>query len=344
MKKWITHFMLIGIVVGALTLSGCGGTAQTAPEGRQPTVQTAPESSRPSAVQAEKEAAEDALPSGPYWRIEASDTKNFTYTIPDGRGGVIDMTVTLHFIAWKTGGEEMFGQYEGRALVTFDMDLSKAGTGGVTFMGGAMDDSISDNISFELIPAQQETVTAKDENIDLAPLAKFIGQADIMTDEYTISQQNWKALADGQVKLDVNGGFGDGAKNAQGFVLKAGETTVLISVSDFAAAYNLDAFQGTILKTETETDPYSWFRDKVLSRMEERLSSSEQSGSRQPPEADSGAAPDPNGLTVDSQGCEGMDTNGDGKLEIYFGEDGKVYADFDGDGKYEVAGEDGADH
>ena len=77
--------------------------------------------------------------------------------------------------------------------------------------------------------------------------------------------------------------------------------------------------------------------------MEERLSSSEQSGGQQPPEADSGDAADQNGLTVDSQGREGMDTNGDGKLEIYLGEDGKVYADFDGDGKYEIAGEDGVD-
>jgi hypothetical protein len=333
MKKWITRFMMIGIVIGALTLSGCGGA-----------VQKAPESSQPSAALAEKEAAEESLPSGPYWRIEVSDTKNFTYTIPNGNGGVIDMTATLHFIAWKAGGEEMFGQYEGRALVAFNMDLSKAGTGGITVMGGAMDDSISDNISFELIPAQQETVTTKGEDIDLAPLTKFIGQAEIIADEYTISQQDWKALADGQVKLDVNGSFGDGARNAQGFVLKAGEDTVLISVGDFAAAYNLDAFRGTISKTESGADPRSWFRDKVMSRMEERLSSSEQSGGQQPPEADSGDAANQNGLTVDPQGREGMDTNGDGKLEIYFGEDGKVYADFDGDGKYEIAGEDGVDH
>ena len=333
MGKWISRFMLTGIVIGALTLSGCGGTAQKAPE-----------SSQPSTAQAEKEAADETLSSGPYWLIETSDTKNFTYTIPNGNGGVIDMAATRYFIAWKTGGEDMFGQYEGRALVAFDMDLSKAGTGGVTVMGGAMDDSISDNISFELIPAQQEAVTAKGEDIELAPLAKFIGQAEIMTEEYTISQQNWRALADGQVKLDVNGSFGDGTKNAQGFVLKAGEATVLISVGDFAAAYNLGAFQGTISKAETETDPRSWFRDKVMSRMEERLYSSEQSSGQQPPEAASVDAADQNGLTVDSQGREGMDTNGDGKLEIYFGEDGKVYADFDGDGKYEVAGEDGVDH
>ncbi|MEA4912671.1 MAG: hypothetical protein VB092_08705 [Oscillospiraceae bacterium] len=333
MRKWITHSMLTGIVIGALTLSGCGSTAQKAPESVQP-----------SAAQEEKEAADEALSSGPYWRIEASDTKNFTYTIPNGNGGAIDMTATLHFIAWKAGGEEMFGQYEGRALVAFDMDLSKAGTGGVTVMGGAMDDSISDNISFELIPAQQEAVPAEGEDIELAPLAKFIGQAEIITDEYTISQQNWKALADGQIKLDVNGSFGDGAKNAQGFVLKAGEDTVLISVGDFAAAYNLDAFRGTISKTEAGEDPRSWFRDKVMSRMEERLSSSSQSGDQQPPEAGSGHADAQQGFTVDSEGREGIDTNGDGRLEMYFDEDGNVYSDFDGDGKYEAADTGGVDH
>lgn len=324
---------LIALTLCVAALTGCGGAPQKAPGNSQPSV-----------AQAEKEAAEESLPSGPYWRIEALDTKNFTYTIPNGNGGVIDMTATLHFIAWKVGGEEMFGQYEGRALVAFDMDLSKAGTGGVTVMGGAMDDSISDNISFELIPAQQKAVTAKDEDIDLAPLAKFIGQAEIITDEYTISQQNWKALADGQIKLDVNGSFGDGAKNAQGFVLKAGEDTVLISVGDFAAAYNLDAFRGTISKTETGEDPRSWFRDKVMSRMEERLSSSNQSGGQQPPEAEPGDAGGQEGFTVDSEGREGLDTNGDGRLEMYFDEDGNVYTDFDGDGKYEAADTGGVDH
>ena len=207
-----------------------------------------------------------------------------------------------------------------------------------------MDDSISDNISFELIPAQREAVSAKGEDIDLAPLVKFIGQAEIITGEYTISQQNWKALADGQVKLDVSGSFGDGAKNAQGFVLKAGEDTVLISVADFAAAYNLDAFRGTISKTESGADPRSWFRDKVMSRMEERLASTEQPGAQQLPETVPSDADAQEGLTVDSKGREGMDTNGDGRLDIYFGEDGNVWADFDGDGKYEIAGEDGVDY
>lgn len=78
--------------------------------------------------------------------------------------------------------------------------------------------------------------------------------------------------------------------------------------------------------------------------MEECLSSSNQSGDQQPPEAGPGDAGVQKGLTVDSEGRKGMDTNGDGWLDIYFGEDGNVWADFDGDGKYEVAGEEGVDH
>jgi hypothetical protein len=38
-----------------------------------------------------------------------------------------------------------------------------------------------------------------------------------------------------------------------------------------------------------------------------------------------------------------MDTNDEGRFEIYIGEDGKAWADFDGDGKYEIAGEEGVD-
>lgn len=332
MKKWITRFVLACAVIGALTLPGCSAAQKTL------------ESGQPDAAQAEKEAANETLASGPYWIIEVSDTKRFNYAIPNGNGGSIQMAATLHFIAWKQGGAEMFGKYEGRALVAFDMDLRKAGTGGVTFVGGAMEDSISDNITFELLPAQEEAVTAEGEDIDLAPLAKFVGQADIITDEYTISQQNWKALADGKVKLDTNSSFGDGARNSQGFVLKAGEDTVLISISDFAAAYNLDAFQGTISKSEMGTDPRSWFRDKVMSRMEERISSQNEPGGQQSPESGSGDEVPQGGLTVDAEGREGIDANGDGRLDIYIGEDGKTWADFDGDGKYEIVGEDGADH
>jgi hypothetical protein len=206
-----------------------------------------------------------------------------------------------------------------------------------------MDDSISDNISFELLPTQQEAVTANGEDIDLAPLVQTVGQADIMTDEYTITQQNWRALADGQVKLDVNGGFGDGERYPQGFDLKAGKDSVLVSVRDFAAAYDLEAFSGTIKKTDTPPDALSRFRDRMMSRMEERLSYSEQSAGKQAPESVYGGTPQ-SGWAVDSEGREGMDTNGDGRFEIYIGEDGKTWADFDGDGKYEIAGEDGVDH
>ena len=327
MKKWITHFLLIILAISVLTLSGCGGTTQKAPQNQQP-----------STAQEGKESADDALAAGPYWQIKVSDTKNFSYAVPDGNGGVINMTAALYFIAWKQGGEDMFGQYEGRALVGLNMDLSQAGTGGVSYSGGVLQDGISDKITFEILPLDQNAVKVEGEDVDLAPLANFVGQADIITDEYTISQQNWKALADGQVKLDINGSFGDGEKVPQGFTLKAGEDTVLISVGDFAAAYNLDAFSGTISKTNTETDPRSWFRDKVMSRMEERLSSSEQSGGQQLPDISAGDAAqyEQGGLTVDSHGHEGIDTNGDGKLEIYYGEDGEVWADFDGDGKYDI--------
>lgn len=318
MKKKITLLILTGLLVGALTLTGCGGAAKGAAGAEQP------------------EAA------GPYWLIEASDTKEFSYAVPDGSGGKIDMTATLYFTAWKEGGEEMFGLYQGRAMVALDMDLSPAGSGAVAYTGGVMDDSISDDISFELLPAQQETVTV-DGDVDLAPLVKQVGKADIMTEDYLITQQNWKALADGEVKLDVNKGFGDGTKYPQGFTLKAGEDSVLISVADLAAAYQLEAFSGTITKSDTPPDALSWFRDKVMTRMEERMSYADQSAGQSAPGSDSGNAGQ-NGLPVDSQGREGMDTNGDGKFEIYIGEDGKAWVDFDGDGKYEVAGEEGVDH
>lgn len=327
MKKLVSRCMLSSIVIILLILPGCGGAAQKTPRKEQP-----------NTVQAEKvaaEAEEETLSSGPNWLIEVSETKKFDYTIPNGNGGVIGMIATLHFIAWKVGGEEMFGQYEGRALVCFDMDLSRVGTGGFTVIGGAMDDSISDNISFELVPARQETIKAKGEDIDLAPLVNFMGQAEIITDEYTISQQNWKALADGQLKMDVNGSFGDGEKIAQGFMLKAGEDTVLISVGDFAAAYNLDDFRGTISKSETGTDPRDWFHDKVMSRMEERLSSMDQSSGQQPAEAGASDVADQTGFTVDSEGHEGIDTNGDGRLDMWFDQDGTVWSDFDNDGTYE---------
>lgn len=322
----IPHFVhrrvcagLIMFVLCVAGLTGCGDSAKKASGPEQPGT------------------------SGPYWLIEVSDTKTFSYAVPNGSGEAIDMTATLYFIAWKEGGEEMFGQYEGRALVALDMDFSQAGSGGVSFTGGAMDDSISDNITFEMLPAQEEAVTAVGEDIDLAPLVQTVGQADIMTEDYMITQQNWKALADGEVKLDVNGGFGDGERYPQGYDLKAGQDSVLVSVRDLAAAHNLEAFSGTIIKTDTPPDAISRFRDKMMTRMEERVSYSEQSAGQQTPGSDPGSTPQ-SGWTVDSEGREGMDTNGDGRFEIYIGEDGHAWADFDGDGKYDIVGEEGSDH
>lgn len=98
----------------------------------------------------------------------------------------------------------MFGRYEGRALVALDMGLSQAGTGGVSYSGGVLEDSISESITFEMLPLEQNAVKVEGEDIDLAPLADFVGQAEILADEHTISQQAWKTLADGQVKLDIS--------------------------------------------------------------------------------------------------------------------------------------------
>lgn len=361
MRKRITRFALAFTVIAILILSGCG-SSQKMPGSEKPDAAQSEsdkpgieqlDKDKPGVVKPGKDASDETLASGPYWTIEVSDTKNFTYAIPGGKDGSIDMTATLYFIAWKQGGTEMFGQYEGRALVAFDMDFGNVGDGRFSLVGGVMDDSISDNISFEMLPSRQEAVTAAGEDIDLAPLVKFIGQAEIITEEYTISQQDWKAMADGEVKLDAKGSLDNGTKYSEGFELKAGEDTVLISVGDLAAAYNLDAFRGTITKGEMDEDPRSWFRDKVMSRMEERLSSSEQFSDQQSAETDygdsdaqNGFAVDsdlPEGLTVDSEGREGIDTNGDGTLEVYVGEDGEVWTDFDGDGKYEIAGDEGAD-
>ncbi|NCC66627.1 MAG: hypothetical protein EOM14_00335 [Clostridia bacterium] len=251
--------LIIMLLCTSALLTGCGGAQKTAKSGQLD-------------AQSKKGGASASSDSGPYWLIMVSDTKNFYYSIPSGSGAVIDMTATLYFIAWKKGGEDMFGQYEGRALVALDMDLSNAGTGGVSFMGGVMEDSISDNITFEILPFSQNTAKVEGEDIDLAPLADFVGQAEIITDEHTISQQAWKALADGQVKLDVNSGFGDGEKVPQGFTLKAGKDTVLISVGDLATAYGLEAFSGTITSSGTQTDALPWFQDKIMTRMEDRLS------------------------------------------------------------------------
>lgn len=325
---------LIAFLLCASVLTGCGGTAQNAPQNHQS-----------STAQVEKESADDTLAAGPYWQIEVSDTKNFSYAIPGGNGGAIDMTATLYFIAWKQGGKDMFGRYEGRALVALDMGLSQAGTGGVSYSGGVLEDSISESITFEMLPLEQNAVKVEGEDIDLAPLADFVGQAEILADEHTISQQAWKTLADGQVKLDINGSFGDGEKVPQGFTLKAREDTVLISVGDLASAYGLEAFSGTMTSADTQTDTLAWFRDKVMTRMEERLSLSEQPAGQQISTAgveSSAGFESQNEFTVDSEGREGMDTNGDGRLEIYYGEDGEVWVDFDGNGEYEIAGSDGS--
>jgi len=327
MKKQSICLSSAVAVLSALFLTACGSEK----------AQNSPESSNPSsAIASVQQHTANNDKAQAYWLIESTDSKSFSYPIPGG--GNIEMTATLYFFALKSGGNEMFGQYDGRALVALDMDLSKAKSSGVSYYGGIMEDSISDNISFDLIPAVKTAVSSDGEDIDLAPLADFVGQAEIITDEYTISQQNWKALANGDVKIEVKGDFGDGKRIAQGFGLKAKADTIQITIADFSAAYGLGAFSGTIKKSDSPPDILSKFRDAVLSRMEERLSA-EQSA----PEASADTFSQ-GGMTVDSQGREGFDTNNDGTLDIYLDKDGEVLADFDGDGKYEVAGSEGVEN
>lgn len=129
-KELAVRFVLACVVVGVLILSGCGSSQKTWESGKPGAAQTESEKpdierldkDKPGDVKPGKDASDETLASGPYWTIEVSDTKNFTYAIPGGKDGSIDMTATLYFIAWKQCGTEMFGQYEGRALADFDGD------------------------------------------------------------------------------------------------------------------------------------------------------------------------------------------------------------------------------
>lgn len=282
--------------------------------------------------------ANSTMPSdsaGYNWLITTSDTKKTALNVPS-TGKSVDITVTLYFVAWKNGGGDMFGEYEGRALIAFDGDMSKLSSGSITFTGGFMDDNICENISFEMLPYNQDTIQANDsEDIDLAPLAKFVGQSDFITDEYLINQQTWQAMADGKVKLDVNSSFSDGEKYPQGFNLKADDRTVIISVPTFTQTYNLDYFKGNIIKTTDEIQPVELFRDTVMTRMEERLAMSESQG-EPAPDAPAEIQELPQGSFItDSQGREGFDMDGDGKLDMWFDDEGNVWSDFDKDGNFE---------
>lgn len=275
------------------------------------------------------------------WLITTSDTKKTSLNVPS-MGKSIDITISLYFVAWKNGGEDMFGEYEGRALIAFDGDMSKLSSGSLSYTGGFMDDNICDNISFEIIPFNQEEIKAVgSEDIELAPLAKFVGQSDFITDEYLINQQTWQALADGEVKLDINSSFSDGEKYPQGFNLKADDSTVIISVPTFTQTYNLDYFRGEIVKTTEEVNPVELFRDAVMTRMEERLAMGEQAQeqSAAPDVPDESQELPQGGFITDSEGREGFDADGDGQLDMWFDDEGNVWSDFDGDGNFEPAPE-----
>jgi hypothetical protein len=270
------------------------------------------------------------------WLITTSDTKKNALNVP-ATGKSIDINVTLYFVAWKNGGEDMFGEYEGRALIAFDGDMSKLSSESLSFTGGFMDDNICENISFEMMPYNQDAIQADgSEDIDLAPLAKFVGQSDFITEEYLINQQTWQAMADGKVKLDVNSSFSDGERYPQGFSLKADDSTVLVSVPTFTQTYNLDYFKGKIIKTTDEIKPVELFRDTVMTRMEERLAMSESQGEPTAPDALEEVQELPQGSFItDSQGREGFDIDGDGNLDMWFDDEGNVWSDFDKDGNFE---------
>ncbi|MDF2521141.1 MAG: hypothetical protein K0R84_1769 [Clostridia bacterium] len=316
---------IISLILVLLLLAGCGSQ---------------PELDTPKDLPDIEEKSTETNGSEQYsWLIQSSDSKKFTYNIPTV-DKPLDITITLNLVAWKHGGNDVYGDYEGRALITFDVDYSKLSDGDVSISGNAFTDSIGD-MSFEITPYDRDEYDkirkSGSEDLSLAPLRVFSGMSAFLADFNHAKFEAAQAIDrdTGKILYNVNEGVSDEEKIPIGINFLVDGEDVTIDIPTYNSTWKLDFFRGSITQNKDGVNPIDTFRDILISRMEQRQELSENAGSGTT-SSDSETGNEGSGsYMTDDQGREGFDTNGDGKLDMWMDENGDMRMDLDHDGVWD---------
>lgn len=309
------------------------------------------------------------------WIINVSDSKSSTYTIPVS-GKPFDYTVTLNLIAWKNGGDDIFGDYKGKWLITFDTDYSKLSDSDVKFAGGVLVDRLCNDMSFTISPYSSEEYRkikkALPHSVSVEPLVKYDGMTSFTAEETPVKREAWQAAdaKSGKALFNADFSFSDGELYPVGVNMLTRKDEVVVDIPTYSSVWKLGYFYGGIAENTDGKDPEALFNNILVSRTQKMQGGNtgsnpgeggnESGGGAGPYTTDSGGRmgfdTDDDGETdtwydedgnmqsdaiqggyiTDSEGHEGLDADGDGKLDMWVDEEGNTHFDVNKDGKLEV--------
>jgi hypothetical protein len=280
------------------------------------------------------------------WLIEVSDTKKGTYQIPSSNKS-FDYSATLHLIAWKNGGDDIFGNYTGRWLIHFDVDYAKLSDNAVQFAGNVMVDRLCNEMSFAILPYSADAYAnirkTMPGTVGVIPLVKMDGMSSFTANETPVKREEWKAIDINSGKLlhTEDTGFASGEKVPVGVNLLTAKDEVTIDIPTYSYVWKLSYFIGKIGKNAAGKDQNELFNSILAANAKKMQQKSSGKSSSAAPGmgkntgvndkdtgADAGNGGSGNGsYTTDSKGRKGFDTDGDGKADTWYDKDGNMQSD-----------------
>lgn len=339
-------FILLIIALLIINLVGCEVSLES---GIAPEETTEPEQSSgsPGSPDDKSGGQSDIKPEGLDWTINVDDTISGSYELPAG-GKALEYDITLGLVAWKSGGEEVYGRYEGEAYILFEFDESGLSDADYLYMGGGTFNRKCEKLEFEVEVYDQEklnqqTIPLPDDIVSVVPLRSFNAMASSKSLWSTILQmdQTVSNRKSSDTLSQIAGGSGESSSDAMGIDLFIDNGHVTVDIPTYRLTWNCGYFTGTVVSSPLGTEK----RERLIEPDVGLVNPDEKDDYpfevpqdekkwKNPFEVpqnelnDKYIPDDPNGLS-------GYDMNGDGKVDAYIGEDGNLNFDLNFDGVFD---------
>lgn len=340
----ILSFFIIAVLI--ISLAGCTALPGSgkAREGKSETL-------RNSGSRDDKSGGKsDVKPEGLDWTINVDDTISGSYQLPTG-GKDLKYDITLRLVAWKSGGEDVYGRYEGEAYILFKFDESGLSDADLLYMGGGAFNRKCEKLEFEVEAYDQEKLNSKTvplmDNAPIAPLYKFNAMASFMSVWSTTLQMDQTVIGrkSGDTLSAIKEGPGEASSDNMGIDLLIANKTVIVEIPTYRLTWNCGFFTGNV-----DSSPLGTAERVKLSLPDELIEDPDEAGGG---DKEGSAQTGQNGeneedpfdlpqnefqgsfIDNDPNGLSGFDVNGDGKVDMYIDENGKVKFDINLDGVFD---------
>lgn len=329
----ICSFLIISFLI--ISLAGCAAPQES---GKVPG--EIPESQQNSGSPEDQSSGQsDEKPEGLDWTISVDDAISGKYELPAG-GKALEYTITLILAAWKSGGEDVYGRYEGEAYILFEFDESGLSDSDYLYMGGGAFNRRCEKLEFEVEVYDQEKLNRQTiplpDKVSVVPLRNFNAMASFESVWSTILQidETVKGRKSGETFSDIKGEFDEGTSDNMGLCLLIDNGHVTVDIPTYRLTWNCGYFNGTVTSSPLGT------------AKRERLDVPD-AGIINPDAADDGKKEKPTKtdkyINKDPNGLSGYDMNGDGKVDAYIDDDGNLKFDLNFDGVFDDLEDTGED-